>query len=65
MCLLILNRYFITFATTFFFCLQAMTMIGDRRNKEAAEKMAKERELLKVSIKKEDVDLIVSYVILL
>lgn len=42
-----------------------MTMIGDRRNKEAAEKMAKERELLKVSIKKEDVDLIVSYVILL
>jgi hypothetical protein len=38
-----------------------MTIIGDRRNKEAAEKMAKERELLKVSIKKEDVDLIVSY----
>ncbi|KAJ8866731.1 hypothetical protein PR048_032592 [Dryococelus australis] len=37
----------------------AMTIIGDRRNKEAAEKMAKERELLKVSIKKEDVDLIV------
>ncbi|PNF26641.1 Huntingtin-interacting protein K [Cryptotermes secundus] len=36
----------------------AMTIIGDRRNKEAAEKMAKERELLKVSIKKEDVDLI-------
>ncbi|KAK7791178.1 hypothetical protein R5R35_005385 [Gryllus longicercus] len=35
----------------------AMTIIGDRRNKEAAEKMAKERELLKVSIKKEDVDL--------
>ncbi|XP_071444274.1 huntingtin-interacting protein K [Hetaerina americana] len=37
----------------------AMTLIGDRRNKEAAEKMAKERELLKVSIKKEDVELIV------
>ncbi|KDR23047.1 huntingtin-interacting protein K [Zootermopsis nevadensis] len=36
----------------------AMTIIGDRRNKEVAEKMAKERELLKVSIKKEDVDLI-------
>jgi NACalpha-BTF3-like transcription factor len=36
----------------------AMTIIGDRRNKEAAEKMAKQRELLKVSIKKEDVDLI-------
>jgi hypothetical protein len=42
-----------------------MTIIGDRRNKEAAEKMAKDRELLKVSIKKEDVDLIVSYFILL
>lgn len=42
-------------------CLkQAMTIIGDRRNKEAAEKKAKEKELLKVSIKKEDVDLIVS-----
>nr|CAD7451375.1 unnamed protein product [Timema bartmani] len=37
---------------------QAMSIIGDRRNKEAAEKMARERELLKVSIKKEDVDLI-------
>ncbi|XP_046982874.1 huntingtin-interacting protein K [Schistocerca americana] len=37
----------------------AMTIIGDKRNKEKAEKMAKERELLKVSIKKEDVDLIV------
>ncbi|GLV42070.1 uncharacterized protein CBL_04971 [Carabus blaptoides fortunei] len=37
----------------------AISAIGDRRNKEAAEKMAKERELLKISIKKEDVDLIV------
>lgn len=37
-----------------------MSIIGDRRNKEAAEKRAKENELLKVSIKKEDVDLIVS-----
>ncbi|XP_066995186.1 huntingtin-interacting protein K [Anabrus simplex] len=37
----------------------AMTIIGDRRKKEAAERIAKERELLKVSIKKEDVDLIV------
>jgi hypothetical protein len=42
-----------------------MTIIGDRRNKEVAEKMAKERELLKVSIKKEDVDLIVRPFILL
>lgn len=39
---------------------QALSIIGDRRNKEAAEKKAKEKELLKVSIKKEDVDLIVS-----
>lgn len=37
----------------------AMSLIGDRRNKEVAEKMAKERELAKVSISKEDVDLIV------
>ncbi|XP_008546877.1 huntingtin-interacting protein K [Microplitis mediator] len=36
----------------------ALSIIGDRRNKEQAEKKAKERELLKVSIKKEDVDLI-------
>ena len=39
-----------------------MSIIGDRRNKEAAEKRAKEIELMKVSIKKEDVDLIVSIV---
>uniref|UniRef100_A0A0V0G416 Putative huntingtin n=1 Tax=Triatoma dimidiata TaxID=72491 RepID=A0A0V0G416_TRIDM len=37
----------------------AMSIIGDRRNKEVAEKIAKERELLKISINKEDVDLIV------
>ena len=37
-----------------------MSIIGDRRNKEAAEKRAKEIELMKVSIRKEDVDLIVS-----
>jgi NACalpha-BTF3-like transcription factor len=36
-----------------------MSIIGDRRNKEAAEKKAKEKELLKISINKEDVDLIV------
>ncbi|KAH0948934.1 hypothetical protein HN011_001105 [Eciton burchellii] len=36
----------------------ALSIIGDRRNKEAAEKKAKEKELLKVSIRKEDVDLI-------
>ncbi|OXU26663.1 hypothetical protein TSAR_010848 [Trichomalopsis sarcophagae] len=36
----------------------AMTIIGDRRNKEAAEKKAKEKELLKISINKEDVEII-------
>lgn len=39
---------------------QAMSIIGDRRNKEMAEKKAKDAELLKVSISKDDVDLIVS-----
>lgn len=37
----------------------AISAIGDRRNKEALEKQAREKELLKVSIRKEDVDLIV------
>lgn len=37
-----------------------MTIIGDRRLKEAADKIAKEKELSKVSIKKSDVELIVS-----
>lgn len=41
--------------------LQAMTIIGDRRLKEAADKIAKEKELQKVSIKKSDVELIVSF----
>jgi hypothetical protein len=36
-----------------------MTIIDDRRKKEDAERMAKERELLKVSIRKEDVELMV------
>ncbi|KAF7995745.1 hypothetical protein HCN44_006852 [Aphidius gifuensis] len=36
----------------------ALSLIGDRRNKEAAEKIAREKELQKISIKKEDVDLI-------
>ncbi|KAK9871637.1 hypothetical protein WA026_013017 [Henosepilachna vigintioctopunctata] len=38
----------------------AITAIGDRRNKEALEKQAREKELMKVSIRKEDVDLIVN-----
>lgn len=37
----------------------AISAIGHRRNKEVLEKQAREKELLKVSIKKEDVDLIV------
>ncbi|XP_050431689.1 huntingtin-interacting protein K [Adelges cooleyi] len=37
----------------------AMTIIGDRRLKEAADKMAKEKELQKVNIKKSDVELII------
>lgn len=41
--------------------LQALSIIGDRRNKEVAEKKAREKELLKVPIKKEDVDLIVRH----
>ncbi|OAD59296.1 Huntingtin-interacting protein K [Eufriesea mexicana] len=36
----------------------ALSIIGDQRNKEAAEKKAREKELLKVPIKKKDVDLI-------
>lgn len=34
-------------------------MIDSRRTKEAAEKLARERELAKVSIKKEDVEVLV------
>lgn len=41
-----------------------MTIIGDRRLKEAADKIAKEKELQKVSIKKSDVELIVSLITL-
>lgn len=39
---------------------QALSLIGDRRNKEAAERLEKEKELQKVSVKKEDIELIVS-----
>ena len=38
----------------------AINLIDSRRNKEAAEKLAKERELAKVSIKKEDVEVLVN-----
>lgn len=39
---------------------QALSLIGDRRNKEAAERLEKEKELQKVSVKKDDIELIVS-----
>ncbi|KAI5698661.1 hypothetical protein M8J75_010128 [Diaphorina citri] len=38
---------------------KAISFIGDKRNKDQAAKLEKERELQKVSIKKEDVELIV------
>uniref|UniRef100_V5IJL5 Putative huntingtin n=1 Tax=Ixodes ricinus TaxID=34613 RepID=V5IJL5_IXORI len=37
----------------------AMSLIGDRHSKETAEKAARQKELAKVVIKKEDVELIV------
>lgn len=39
---------------------QAINIFGDKRNKEAAEKLAKEQELQKVHVKKEDIEVIVS-----
>lgn len=39
---------------------QALSLIGDRRNKEAAERLEKEKELQKVAVKKDDIELIVS-----
>ncbi|GAB0093525.1 huntingtin-interacting protein K [Sergentomyia squamirostris] len=38
----------------------AINMFGDKRSKEDEERMAKERELQKVQIKKEDVELIIN-----
>lgn len=40
--------------------LQAINIFGDKRNKEAAEKLAKEQELQKIHVKKEDIEVIVS-----
>lgn len=39
---------------------QAINIFGDKRNKEAAEKLAKEQELQKIHVKKEDIEVIVS-----
>lgn len=41
--------------------MQAINIFGDKRNKEAAEKLAKEQELQKIQVKKEDIELIVSH----
>ena len=38
----------------------AMSLFGDKRSKEAAERVRRQKELAKVVIKKEDVELIVS-----
>jgi NACalpha-BTF3-like transcription factor len=38
---------------------RAMSLIGDKRSKEIAERVARQNELAKVTIKKEDVELIV------
>ncbi|XP_055324040.1 huntingtin-interacting protein K [Sitodiplosis mosellana] len=38
----------------------AINIFGDKRNKEAAEKLAKEQELQKIHVKKEDIDIIVN-----
>jgi len=43
----------------FILLLQAFNLIDNRRSKEAAEKLAKERELAKVVIKKEDIETLV------
>lgn len=40
--------------------MQAINIFGDKRNKEAAEKLAKEQELQKIHVKKEDIEVIVS-----
>ncbi|XP_026466218.1 huntingtin-interacting protein K-like [Ctenocephalides felis] len=38
----------------------ALSLYGDRQNKDAAARLARERELQKIAIKKEDVDLMVN-----
>ncbi len=44
----------------FYVYYQAMRAVSDRQRKEASERQQKERELSRVKITKEDVDLIVS-----
>jgi len=38
---------------------RTMSLIGDKRSKETAERVARQKELAKVAVKKEDVELIV------
>lgn len=53
--MIIENLIYVRCSTT-----QAMNMIGEKGNKDAAEKLAKEQELQKIHVKKEDVEVIVS-----
>jgi len=46
--------------TNFYFYLQAVEQFGNQRNKENELRVAKEKELQKVQVKKEDIELIVS-----
>lgn len=39
--------------------MQAMTLIGDKRSRETAERVARQKELAKVAVNREDVELIV------
>lgn len=44
----------------FFFLLKAVEQFGNQRQKEDELKVAKEKELLKVQVRKEDIELVVS-----
>lgn len=44
--------------------IQAINIFGDKRNQETAEKLAKERELQKIVVRKEDIEIIVSIILL-
>lgn len=48
------------FPIPFHLYFQAMKVVSDKRVKEASEKLQKEKELSKIKVSKEDIDLIVS-----
>lgn len=50
---------YIVLTTSFFYNLQAVEQFGNQRNKENELRVAKEKELQKVQVKKEDIELIV------